>query len=163
MRSLVAFGCGLVFALGLGLGQMTRPARVVAFLDVAGRWDPTLAFVMLGAVAVTFVVFPRIIASRTSLVLPTRRDVDLPLLLGAGTFGVGWGLAGYCPGPALVSLATGAPAAFVYVLAMLVGLRVGGRLERSLAGAPPHASVAARDPEPAGALTPSPRLPAATD
>ena len=154
MTSLVAFACGFVFAVGLGLGQMTRPARVVAFLDVGGAWDPRLALVMVGAVAVTFVVFPRIVASRASLALPTRRDVDLRLVLGAGTFGVGWGLAGYCPGPALVSLATGAPAVLVYVAAMLVGLYVGGHLERSLAGAP-RAPVPAGEPDRGGALSPS--------
>jgi uncharacterized membrane protein YedE/YeeE len=135
VRAVVAFVSGLVFAIGLGVGQLTRPQRVVAFLDVAGNWDPQLALVMAGAVVTTLVCFPRILARHAAwtgegFALPSRRDVDGPLVGGAALFGVGWGLGGYCPGPAVVSLATGAPPVLVFVGAMLAGLFVGGWVER---------------------------------
>jgi len=149
MRQLVAYLVGLVFALGLGIGGMTQPARVLGFLDVAGPWDPALAFVMAAAVAV-YAVAARLAARlerpvyAAAFALPTRRDLDPPLVIGAALFGVGWGLAGLCPGPALTALASGAPAALVFVAAMLAGMVVAGlvqpraaRVPSSLGGAAP--------------------------
>lgn len=132
MATLVAFACGLVFALGLGISGMTRPDRVLGFLDFTGNWDPTLAFVMGGAVAVGLASFPLILRRRRPILgesfgLPTRTAIDLPLLVGAAIFGVGWGLSGWCPGPAIVSLVTLEPAVLVFVAAMAAGLYVGRR------------------------------------
>jgi uncharacterized membrane protein YedE/YeeE len=122
-----AFLSGLLFALGLGLGGMTNPANVLGFLDIAGDWDFRLAFVMGGAMAVHAVLRPLILKrerplfSATFPTCPASR-VDLKLLVGAALFGVGWGLGGYCPGPALTSLASGAPQVLAFVLAMIVGM-----------------------------------------
>jgi uncharacterized membrane protein YedE/YeeE len=129
----VAFGTGLLFAVGLGLAGMTDPARILAFLDVFGRWDPTLLFVMGGALlvhAASYAVIRRrsspILAPR--FYLPTRRDVTVPLVAGSAVFGVGWGLSGYCPGPAVVSLASGARPALVFTVGMLLGFALHARL-----------------------------------
>ena len=118
---------GFIFGLGLCLSSMTNPAVVQGFLDIAGAWNPTLAFVMAGGVAVTFVGYRMILprgrplwAPRFSL--PAATAIDAPLLSGAAIFGVGWGLAGYCPGPAVVSLASGRTAVLIFVLAMLTGM-----------------------------------------
>lgn len=134
---LAAFLCGLVFALGLGLAGMTSPARVVGFLDVAGDWDPRLAFVMAGAVVVGLVTVPRILARGRALTgaafaLPSLEHVDAQLVVGAALFGIGWGLSGYCPGPAVVSLALGNPSVMLFVASMLIGLVAGDRLRRLL-------------------------------
>ncbi len=109
---------------------MTQPTRIIGFLDVAGNWDPTLAFVMGGAVTVTLVLFPLILRrSRPALaerfVLPVKRRIDVPLLVGAALFGIGWGLSGYCPGPALVSLVTASRPVLVFVGVMATGLYLG--------------------------------------
>lgn len=128
MTALVSvFLMGVIFALGLGFGGMTRPATVIAFLDVAGHWDPSLAFVMAGAVGTYALWYRATRRSRRPLfapafVLPPRRDVDLQLVVGAAIFGLGWGIAGYCPGPAIVALASGASAPLVFVGAMLGGM-----------------------------------------
>ena len=122
---------GLLFGAGLTLSQMVDPAKVQAFLDFAGiadgTWDPSLAFVMAGALAVTAIgyrlAFRRtapLMAARFSL--PTRHDIDGRLIAGAAIFGVGWGLAGYCPGPAVASLAFGNAEILAFVVAMLVGM-----------------------------------------
>ncbi|MCY1040774.1 YeeE/YedE family protein [Corallococcus sp. bb12-1] len=122
-----AFFSGLLFALGLGLGGMTNPSRVLAFLDVAGDWDFRLALVMGGAVAVHAALRPLILRRKRPLfaehfpTFPARR-VDGRLLAGAALFGMGWGLGGYCPGPALTSLATGAPSVLLFVAAMFAGM-----------------------------------------
>jgi uncharacterized membrane protein YedE/YeeE len=127
MQALVALLCGLVFGSGLALSGMTNPAKVLGFLDVAGRWDPTLAFVMAAALAVAAPGFA--LARRRarpwlgeSFAIPTRRDVDAPLAIGAALFGIGWGLVGLCPGPALADLARGSPPVFVFVAAMAAGV-----------------------------------------
>lgn len=139
MTGLIAFLVGLVFALGLGVGGMTQPPRVLAFLDVAGAWDPTLAFVMAAAVAV-YAVAARVAGHQAhpvyaaTFALPTRRDIDPSLVGGAALFGVGWGLAGLCPGPALTSLGSGAPAALLFVVAMLAGMMLATRSQRRVAG-----------------------------
>jgi uncharacterized membrane protein YedE/YeeE len=136
MIRLAAFAFGVLFALGLGLSGMTQPNRVIGFLDVAGHWDPTLVFVMGGAVLVGLLAFPRILHRPRPLLgesfaLPTRTTIDAPLLIGAALFGVGWGLAGYCPGPALVSLVTLSPAVLVFVASMGIGLVIGRRAQRA--------------------------------
>lgn len=118
---------GVLFGLGLMVSGMTNPAKILAFLDLAGPWDPSLMFVMGGAVLVGLVAF-YLATKRTesflggAMHLPTRRDIDQPLMIGSALFGIGWGLAGFCPGPALVSLGTGELKAFVFVIAMLAGM-----------------------------------------
>ncbi|UOD27416.1 YeeE/YedE family protein [Massilia violaceinigra] len=121
---ITAFASGLVFGLGLILSGMTDPAKVIGFLDLAGNFNPALAFVMAGAIPVAAIGL-RIAARRQSaLHLPTTRTIDKRLLLGALTFGAGWGVAGYCPGPALASLTTGGSDALVFVAAMLGGMLI---------------------------------------
>ena len=124
---LSAFGAGLLFGLGLAISQMVNPAKVLAFLDVFGDWDPSLAFVMAAAVAVSglgYMVARRrgvpVLAVR--LEIPSRRDLEPRLLTGAAVFGVGWGLVGLCPGPALTALLLGIWQVFVFVAAMLAGM-----------------------------------------
>jgi hypothetical protein len=135
MNALYCFAAGLVFGAGLILSGMTDPGKVIGFLDVAGNWDPSLAFVMAGAILVGFFAF-RAAGRRGrtflggALHLPTRRDIDLRLLGGAAVFGIGWGLAGFCPGPALVSFASGVDQAAVFVAAMLGGMLVYRAAER---------------------------------
>jgi uncharacterized membrane protein YedE/YeeE len=130
MKAILMAGlAGLLFALGLGIGGMTDPARIMGFLDVTGAWDPSLLFLMAGAV-VTHAALRRLILHRTRPVLapafpklPQAR-VDRRLVGGAALFGIGWGLSGYCPGPALVSLAKGAPTLLLFVASMLVGMAI---------------------------------------
>jgi len=124
---LAALGSGLLFGVGLTVSGMVQPLKVVGFLDVVGAWDPTLALVMGGALAVTALAFPQILRRArplwaASFSLPTRQDVDARLLAGAAIFGVGWGLGGFCPGPALASLALGAPGAWIFAAAMAAGM-----------------------------------------
>lgn len=128
MKALVAsFAAGVLFALGLGIGGMTQPAKVVNFLDFAGTWDPSLAFVMIGAIPVYFLCH-RMALGRlsplfvTEFSVPKPRGVDSGLLLGSAIFGVGWGLGGFCPGPALTSLASGASPTLIFVAAMVGGM-----------------------------------------
>ena len=123
----ISFVSGVVFALGLGIGGMTQPAKVIGFLDFAGNWDPSLAFVMIGAIAVHS-FFYRVIRRRTAplvspeFAMPTRMIIDLPLVGGAVIFGLGWGLAGFCPGPALTSLASGNLSPVIFTVAMITGM-----------------------------------------
>ena len=118
---------GLVFGIGLMVSGMANPAKVLGFLDLFGRWDPSLGLVMGGAVAVSAVAFA--IARRRSasllgaaLKLPTARQIDRRLVMGSVLFGIGWGIAGFCPGPALVALGMGEAKALVFVAAMLAGM-----------------------------------------
>jgi uncharacterized membrane protein YedE/YeeE len=134
-RNIIAFLCGLVFAVGLGLSGMTHPSKVLGFLDVAGAWDPSLACVMGGALGVNLLLFPRILERARPLLdttfhVPAKRAVDLRLLAGAALFGAGWGIAGYCPGPAVVTAASGAVPAIVFALAMLGGMALFAFLPR---------------------------------
>lgn len=130
-RGAVAFGAGLVFALGLGVAGMTKPSKVLGFLDVAGDWDASLAFVMAAALAV-FGVVARVARRRSRPVfdarffLPEQTRIDAPLVVGAILFGVGWGLSGYCPGPAVVASVTLARDTVLFTAAMLVGIAVYG-------------------------------------
>ena len=127
MQVLMALLAGLVFGLGLIMSGMTDPSKVIGFLDLAGQWDPSLAFVMGGAILVGVIAF-RFAATRSqailggSMRLPTARHIDRRLILGGLAFGVGWGLAGYCPGPALASLATGGIKPLIFTVAMLAGM-----------------------------------------
>jgi uncharacterized membrane protein YedE/YeeE len=129
MQIFFALLAGLVFGIGLILSGMTDPSKVIGFLDLAGDWDPSLGFVMGGAVAVGVIAF-RLAGSRQQSLLgevmhlPTARHIDRRLVLGGLAFGVGWGLAGFCPGPALVSLATGSSQALIFVIAMLAGMAI---------------------------------------
>ena len=127
MRELMALSSGLIFGLGLILGGMTDPGKVKGFLDVAGAWDPSLALVMGGAIAVG--VFAFAAARRRSrswsgdrMDIPTSRVIDARLIAGGVLFGAGWGLGGFCPGPALVAMSAGLGSAAVFVIAMLAGM-----------------------------------------
>ena len=126
-EAVMSFLAGLLFGAGLLVSGMANPAKVLGFLDLFGAWDPSLALVMAGAVGVGLIGFP-FATRRAKAALgvpirhPQRGRVGRRLLAGAAVFGVGWGLAGFCPGPALVALATGSPKALVFVLAMLVGM-----------------------------------------
>lgn len=127
--------CGVLFGAGLTLSAMVNPEKVLNFLDVAGHWDPSLALVMGSAVAVTLVAFPLVLRRPrpwfgARFQLPHKSNLDAPLLIGAALFGVGWGLAGYCPGPALAALSFGRSEPLVFVLAMLVGSWVAGRVQQ---------------------------------
>ena len=127
MASVSAFVAGLVFGLGLIVAGMVDPAKILGFLDLAGNWDPSLALVMAGAVAVGLVAFA-LARRRTMSVLglpmqlPSARAVDARLVGGSLVFGIGWGLAGFCPGPAIVALGAGYAKAVVFVVAMLLGM-----------------------------------------
>jgi uncharacterized membrane protein YedE/YeeE len=126
VRALAALASGLLFGVGLAVGHMTDPAVVLGFLDVAGDWNATLAFVMGGALAVTAAGYRWVLRRERPLFepgfqLPTRRDVDARLVGGAAVFGLGWGLVGFCPGPALAALASGLPGVFVFVAALAAG------------------------------------------
>jgi uncharacterized membrane protein YedE/YeeE len=118
---------GIIFGAGLTLSDMVNPARILNFLDVAGNWDPTLIFVMAGGLIVTTLGYKLVFRRGAPLFgdkfnLPTQRQIDLPLVGGAALFGVGWGLAGICPGPALADLVTLEPKVLLFVAAMLVGM-----------------------------------------
>lgn len=116
---LVGLLSGVLFAIGLALSGMTDPAKVLGFLDVLGEWDPTLAAVMGGAVGFHFVALR---LSKAEAASSSQRRIDARLLVGATIFGIGWGMSGYCPGPALVSAAFGRREALTFVLAMLLGI-----------------------------------------
>ena len=135
MLALSAFAAGLIFGIGLMVSGMFNPAKVLGFLDLAGKWDPTLILVMAGAVAVGLVAF--FVADRRTqsllrapMQLPKRREIDARLVIGSVIFGVGWGLAGFCPGPAIVALGTAQLKPVVFIAAMLAGMLVFELLER---------------------------------
>lgn len=126
---------GLIFGLGLILSGMANPAKVLGFLDLAGRWDPSLGLVMAGAIAVGFFAFAFARTRTISLLgaemnLPAARHIDRRLIVGSLLFGIGWGIAGFCPGPALVALGMGESKALIFVAAMLAGMGVFEILER---------------------------------
>ena len=127
MSALVfSLGAGFLFGTGLWISGMANPRKVLNFLDVTGNWDASLLVVMGGAVAVTLVAF-RFVLSRPkplfaeSFVLPTKKDIDLPLVAGSAIFGIGWGIAGYCPGPAITAVTTLQVETIVFVIAMIAG------------------------------------------
>ncbi|MFT4191418.1 MAG: YeeE/YedE thiosulfate transporter family protein [Comamonas sp.] len=125
-QGLAALASGLVFGLGLAVAGMTDPRKVLAFLDLAGAWDPSLLLVLGAAVTVTFVGYRWVLRRPAPLFdsqfhLPTARAIDAPLLAGALLFGIGWGLAGYCPGPAIASIGYGNPEAWLLLPALVAG------------------------------------------
>src|SRR6266850_3707446 len=141
MAILLQFAVGLFFGFGLLLSGMSDPAKVLNFLDLggiaAGTWDPSLAFVMAGAVAVTFVGFNFVLKRSQPLFaetfhLPTKAEIDRRIILGPAIFGVGWGLAGFCPGPALTALGFGSKAALLFVAAMFAGMVLARWIARRL-------------------------------
>ena len=137
MRLIISYLSGLVFGLGISLSGMANPAKVINFFDVAGTWDPSLAFVMGGALIVTFIGY-RLVLKRPApalsdvFQLPTRRDLDLPLIGGSAVFGIGWGIAGFCPGGALPALGTGNVNVFIFTAALLAGIIAAKMLQSTL-------------------------------
>ncbi len=155
-NELVALIAGLLFGVGLVLSGMTMPSKVIGFLDVfSGGWDPSLALVMGGAIAVHAVVY-RLVKGRASPILarawsvPSRKDIDSRLLFGAALFGLGWGLGGFCPGPGLVSLSAGASSSIVFVASMLGAMFAVGKWEEQLQ----HRKALGPAPQPAMSATP---------
>jgi uncharacterized protein len=126
MKSLMGYIAGLLFGLGLALAGMTDPARVLGFLDIFGAWDPTLMFVLGGAVVTTFIGYRLVFRRERPMLgeafqLPTRQDLDVRLIGGSALFGIGWGLSGYCPGPAVASIAGLTAPLFAMLIAMVAG------------------------------------------
>jgi uncharacterized membrane protein YedE/YeeE len=134
-RVLISLLCGLIFGAGLIISQMSNPAKVIGFLDISGQWDPSLAFVMGGAVAV-FTIAYRLALRRhaplfdKSFRMPEKTRLDKPLIIGSLLFGVGWGFAGFCPGPAIVSSGFGDPRVWAFVATMLAGMVLVRKLRR---------------------------------
>ena len=142
MRLFTAFLIGLTFGLGIAISGMINPAKVLNFFDLAGTWDPSLAFVMAGALAVAIPGYRLVFARRAPIFeprfqLPDTRVIDRRLVLGSATFGVGWGIAGFCPGGALPALGTGDPMVFLFLAALIGGLLIARVLQfRALARKP---------------------------
>lgn len=136
VSNLFAALAGGLFGAGLLISGMTQPARVIGFLDITREWDPTLAFVMGGAVLVYAVAYRWLVKHRSGpwfrniFDLPARRQIDRPLVIGAALFGIGWGLGGLCPGPGLVAAAAGSGTAILFVVTMLLGMAIASRLKR---------------------------------
>ena len=170
MNLVTAFVSGLLFGAGLILSGMSNPAKVLAFLDVAGTWDPSLLFVMVGAILVAALAF-RYTRTRVRplfgqrIHVPGAGRIDIPLVLGSVTFGVGWGLVGYCPGPALTALTVGGRSTLLFVAAMVAGMAIFEVAERIRASrhdanlAAPHAAAGPAGPGPTG---PGPARPGPT-
>jgi uncharacterized membrane protein YedE/YeeE len=135
-KNLTSLLAGILFGLGLAISQMVNPQKVIAFLDITGNWDPSLMLVMFAAVVVSFVGFRLVTKSPTPLAetkfrIPDRTDIDSKLIIGAALFGVGWGLAGYCPGPAISALVSGSYEPLLFVAAMIAGFGVKQLLVKS--------------------------------
>ena len=138
MRIFTALLAGLIFGLGLIISGMANPAKVLGFLDLAGAWDPSLMFVMGGAIGVAFFAFATAARRKSTFTgepinLPTARRIDRPLVIGSLLFGIGWGVAGFCPGPALVGVGMLQPKALLFVLAMLAGMGLHAWIRRGRA------------------------------
>ncbi len=135
IRAVAALVCGLIFGAGLTVSQMTETQKIKGFLDITGYWDPSLVVVMAAALIVTFAGY-WLARRQTAPVFsaralwPTAKDIDVPLVGGAVLFGVGWGLIGFCPGPAIVDLSTGMPTVIVFIAAMAVGMIANNLLRR---------------------------------
>ncbi|MDO9298318.1 YeeE/YedE family protein [Bradyrhizobium sp.] len=149
MAMIASLLCGLIFGAGLLISGMVQPTKVLAFLDVFGAWDPSLAVVMMAALAVSAPGF-MLAKGRSRPLLavrsfwPARDDIDRPLVIGSAMFGVGWGLVGLCPGPALESLATLSPGVIVFVAAMAAGMVLRDLWQRSRPAKPPEEALAQR-------------------
>ena len=133
--TLAALISGIIFGLGLCVSEMINPTRVIGFLDPLGSWDATLLFVMIAALAVTGIGFPLVLKRANPLLgdkffVPERSDIDSRLIAGSVIFGIGWGLAGLCPGPAIAALASMSPSILMFVVAMAVGQWIAARFER---------------------------------
>ena len=141
--SFFSFLSGLLFALGLSVSGMTEPGKVIGFLNITRSWDPSLAFVMGGAVITYFILF-KLIHKRSAPLfalqfsIPERKDIDLPLLEGAVLFGIGWGLGGFCPGPALASIFTGKPNVLLFAGSMIMGMVIADQFRPLLSGKTKH-------------------------
>lgn len=152
----VALASGLLFGAGLVVSGMTTPAKIIGFLDVSRKWDPSLIMVMVGAIAVHFLAY-RLVKRRSSplfetkFAIPTRRDIDFKLVAGAALFGAGWGLGGFCPGPGLVSSASGATTGLVFLSTMLLAMFATAKAEAAFA----KARSARAEPVAGGAAEPS--------
>ena len=139
MKNISALICGFLFGLGLAISEMVNPAKVLGFLDVTGNWDPSLIFVMAAGLAVTLLTFRFILKQPRPLFesqfhLPSQsKTIDRQLITGAAIFGIGWGLVGYCPGPAIASLAYGQTETVIFLVAMMAGLYVSRRFRGSAA------------------------------
>ena len=138
MRLLSTYLIGLVFGVGISISGMANPAKVLNFFDVAGAWDPSLALVMGGALAVTFFGYRFVLKRPAPLLgdgfqLPTRRDLDFPLIGGSALFGVGWGIGGFCPGGALPAIGTGRTEVFIFIAALLAGILMANIIQASMA------------------------------
>lgn len=136
-NAIAALVVGFVFAIGLGLSGMTQPQKVIGFLDLFGQWDPSLIFVMVGAIIVHFITF-KVIRKRNSPLfssqwyVPTKKEITPALMIGAFIFGVGWALGGFCPGPAITSMASFDKTPFVFVISMLVGMVLFRQVDKKL-------------------------------
>ncbi len=136
-NGLAALVVGFVFAIGLGVSGMTQPEKVIGFLDIFGSWDPSLIFVMVGGIVVHFATY-KLIRKRGSPLLstkwhvPTKKEITPALVIGATLFGVGWGLGGYCPGPAVTSLASFDAAPAIFVLSMIAGMILFRQIDKKL-------------------------------
>ncbi|WP_045836591.1 YeeE/YedE family protein [Hyphomicrobium sp. 99] len=135
MSLVIDLAAGLIFGIGLVISGMANPAKVLNFLDVAGSWDPSLAFVMLGAIAVTATGYHFVLRQPKPLVdpsfhLPVQSKIDRPLVIGSAIFGLGWGLFGFCPGPAITSLGLAATGTLVFVATMLIGILAAGLVRK---------------------------------
>jgi uncharacterized membrane protein YedE/YeeE len=129
MTLIFSLFAGMLFGVGLIFSGMTNPEKVIGFLDVTGKWDPSLFFVMLGAISISFFAFRQATKKSTSILgqpmsIPTKKEIDLRLIVGSIIFGIGWGLAGYCPGPGIASIATSKLQPIIFVIAMLLGMLV---------------------------------------
>ena len=132
-QGLITIIVGFLFSVGLATSGMTQPGKVIAFLDIFGNWDPSLAFVMIGAIGVHAISFPLVTKRKTpffsdSFQIPDNNTIDRKLLLGAFLFGIGWALGGYCPGPAVASIATFDSSVILFVGAMILGMLIQGKL-----------------------------------
>ncbi|MGB0505052.1 MAG: DUF6691 family protein [Pikeienuella sp.] len=138
MRLISTYLIGLIFGIGISISGMANPAKVLNFFDIAGTWDPSLAFVMGGALLTTFFGYRAVLKHVSPLMshsfqLPTRRDIDLPLIGGSAVFGIGWGIAGFCPGGALPALGTGRIEVIAFVIAVIAGIFAAKSIQAVLA------------------------------
>lgn len=139
MRLLICYLIGLIFGIGISISGMANPAKVLNFFDIAGTWDPSLAFVMGGALIVTLIGYRFVLARPQPRLapkfhLPTRRDIDARLVGGSAVFGIGWGIAGFCPGGALPALGTGRTEVILFVAALIAGIFLGKLWQTRFAG-----------------------------